>query len=71
MQISQSSVLLRNGQQEQFVEVPEKQKEVFLDFKKIDFKAPKFAFFQRYIGFVKKRIRKRYAKWIKKSSLRF
>ena len=53
MQISQSSVLLRNGQQEQFVEVPEKQKEVFLDFKKIDFKAPKFAFFQRSI--VKKR----------------
>ena len=55
MQISQSSVLLRNGQQEQFVEVPEKQKEVFLDFKKIDFKAPKFAFFQRSIVFVKKR----------------
>ena len=54
MQISQSSVLLRNGQQEQFVEDPEKQKEVFLDFKKIDFKAPKFAFFQRSIVFVNK-----------------
>ena len=46
MQISQSSVLLRNGQQEQFVEVPEKQKEVFLDFKKIDFKAPNLHFFK-------------------------
>ena len=55
MQISQSSVLLQDGQQEQFVEVPEKQKEVFSDFKKIDFKAPKFAFLQRSIVFVKKR----------------
>ena len=51
IQISQSSVLLRNGQQKQFVEVSEKQKEVFLDFKKIDFKAPKFAFFSKVHSF--------------------